>query len=61
MINSLQPASKCALTGKSTRYKLDLPTSPSTLDIDIDMYLPLSKFESIQRVSLTLRCNNNLL
>ena len=29
--------------------------------VTLDMYLPLSKFESIQRVSLTLRCNNNLL
>ena len=35
------------------RNLLALPT--------LDMYLPLSKFESIQRVSLTLRCNNNLL
>ena len=27
----------------------------------LDMYLPLSKFESIHRVSIALRCNNNLL
>ena len=27
----------------------------------LDIFLPLSKFESIQRVSLTLRCNNSSL
>ena len=35
------------------RKLLALPT--------LDMYLPLSKFESIQRVYIALRCNNNLL
>ena len=35
------------------RNLLALPT--------LDMYLPLSKFESIQRVYIALRCNNNLL
>ena len=39
--------------GTRERNLLALPT--------LDMYLPLSKFESIQRVSLTLRCNNNFL
>ena len=35
------------------RNLLALPT--------LDMYLPLSKFESIQRVYIALRCNNKLL
>ena len=42
--------------GTSLREK---PTTAVALPT-LDMYLPLSKFESIQRVSLTLRpgCNN---
>ena len=35
------------------RNLLALPT--------LDMYLPLSKFESIHRVYIALRCNHNLL
>ena len=50
----LVPQYKLVLSGRE-RKLLALPT--------LDMYLPLSKFESIQRVYIALRChgNNNLL
>ena len=49
----------CLPTGRyrtGTYREINLLALPT-----LDMYLPLSKFESIQRVYIELRCNHNLL
>ena len=43
-------------TGTGTVRERNLLALPT-----LDMYLPLFKFESIHRVYIALRCNNNLL
>ena len=50
-----------ASRGSREKNLLALPSPTRAPGLLVDMYLPLSKFESIQRVYITLRCNNNLL
>ena len=52
---SLDPGRSTAV-GAGTSRERNLLARPT-----LDMYLPLSKFESIHRVYIALRCNHNLL